>query len=266
MKCLIPAAGYATRLYPLTKDRPKALLEVAGKPMMGWIIDKVDPIREIDHVYVVTNDKFAGHFQAYFKSAEYDTPITVISDGTKSEEDRLGAVGDIIFAIDKLKIDDDLLILAGDNLFEFPVTRLLELFNKRRSHIVGARDLKDRELAKRFGILAVNHEGRVVEFVEKPQEPKSTLAATFTYIFPGEKLHMLKKFIAEETGSKDRSGDYLAWLHKRERLDALVFDEPWFDIGSFDQLEEANRFYKDKMASAVPKVITPKHGVVFGDR
>lgn len=261
MKCLIPAAGYATRLYPLTRDRPKALLEVAGKPMLDWIIEKVDPVREIDHIYIVTNEKFAGSFQAYAEKAEYDTPITVISDGTKSEEDRLGAVGDIIFAMDNLKIDDDLLILAGDNMFEFPINRLLNKFNERRSYVVGARDLKDIELAKRFGILAVDKDGRVTEFEEKPQEPKSTLAATFTYVFPKEKLSMIKTFISE-TGAKDRAGDYLAWLHKRERLDALIFDEPWFDIGSFDQLEEANRFYKERLSGAATRMASPKHGVV----
>jgi len=262
MKCLILAAGYATRLYPLTKDRPKPLLEVAGKPMMDWIMEKVDPLREVDHVYVVTNDKFVGHFQAYADRAEYDTPITVLSDGTKSEEDRLGAVGDIAFSIANLKIDDDLMIIAGDNLFEFDLSSLVARFHKNNGHVIAARDLGDRELAKRFGILAVDKDSRVIDFEEKPQEPKSTLASTLTYIFPKAKLPLVSRFL-KECGAKDRAGDYLAWLYQSERLDALVFDEPWFDIGSFDQLEEANRFYKDKMTNAVPKVITPKHGMVL---
>ena len=252
MKCLILAAGYATRLYPLTKDRPKPLLEVAGKPIMDWIMEKVDPLREVDEVFVITNDKFLGHFQAWASVSEYDTPIRVVSDGTGSEEIRLGAIGDIAFAIEHLNIHDDLMIIAGDNLFEFDLPLLVERFNKNRSHVIAARNLDDRELAKRFGILTVDADGKVTDFEEKPEHPKSTLASTLTYIFPREKLHLVSWFLTHND-SKDRAGDYLAWLHKVERLEALVFDEQWFDIGSFDQLKEANQFYRQNMGSLLPK-------------
>jgi len=221
--------------------------------MMDWILEKVDPIREVDHVYVVTNDKFLGHFQAWASHVEYDTPITVVSDRTKSEDDRLGALGDISFAISSLNITDDLMIIAGDNLFEFDLADMVGRFNSSRRHMIAARDVGDIELAKRLGVLAVNGESRVIDFVEKPELPKSTLVATLTYIFPREKLQLISSYL-KGNGAKDRSGDYLAWLYKVERLDAMVFDEPWFDIGSFDQLEEANRYFKSMIRASVPKV------------
>ena len=242
MKCLILAAGYATRLYPLTRDRPKPLLEVAHKTIMDWIMEKIDPVKEIDQVYVVTNDKFVGDFKKWADEAEFDTQISVVSDGTKSEDDRLGALGDIAFSISQLRINDDLMIIAGDNLFEFDILRLINKFSLHRSHVVAARDIGSIDLARRLGVLSVNEQGQVTDFVEKPDEPKSTLVATLMYIFPKEKLSLISRYL-QSKGAKDRAGDYLAWLHKAERLDALVFDEPWFDIGSFDQLEEANRFY-----------------------
>lgn len=260
MKSLILAAGYATRLYPLTKDRPKPLLEVANKSIMDWIMEKIDPLREIDEVFVVTNDKFLSHFASWADAAEYDTPISVFSDGTTSEDDRLGALGDIAFAIKCRNIQDDLMIIAGDNLFEFDISRLMDLFSKARSHVIAARDIGSVELARRFGVLSVNDDGRVIDFVEKPQEPKSTLVATLMYIFPNEKLSKIQEYL-QGKGAKDRAGDYLAWLHKVERLDALVFDEPWFDIGSFDQLEEANHFYWEKRKGSVPRA-TVMHGVL----
>ena len=252
MKCLILAAGYATRLYPLTKDRPKPLLDVAHKKIIDWIMEKVDPVREVDHIYVVTNNKFLDQFSGWAKDSEYDTPITVISDGTQSEDDRLGALGDISFGIEKLRIKDDLMIIAGDNLFEFDLSRLIDCFSKQRSHILAARDIGSIDLARRLGVLSVDEHGQVVDFEEKPDQPKSTLVATLMYIFPKEKLSMISQYL-QSKGANDRAGDYLAWLHKVERLDALVFDEPWFDIGSFDQLDEANRFYFGKRAASLPK-------------
>lgn len=261
MKCLILAAGYATRLYPLTKDRPKPLLEVAGKPMMDWILEKIDPLREVDHVYVITNDKFLGNFQAWAARAEYDTPITVASDNTTSEEDRLGAMGDMAYAINHFQIKDDLMIIAGDNLFEFDIARMVDLFNQRRSHVLAARDIGSKELAKRLGVLSVDKKGKVTDFVEKPQEPKSTLVATLTYIFPKEKLPLVSWYL-KENKAKDKTGDYLSWLYKVEPLEALSFTEPWFDIGSFDQLEEANKFFREKSLAKSSAAPTPQHGVI----
>lgn len=245
MKCLILAAGYATRLYPLTKDCPKPLVEVAHKPIINRILEKVDLVRDIEHVFVGTNEKFLPHFNAWSATAMYDIPLSVYSNGTTSESDRLGALGDIAFAIDKCNINDDLMIIGGDNLFEFSLERLVETFKLRRSHMVAARDIKNKKLATLFGVLSVNEEGQVTHFVEKPADPPSTLIATLIYLFPKEKLSLIQDYL-RNNGAKDRAGDYLAWLHTVERLDALVFEEPWFDIGSFDQLEEANRFYLKK--------------------
>lgn len=245
MKCLILAAGYATRLYPLTKDCPKPLVEVAHKPIIDRILEKVDHVHDIEHIFMVTNEKFLPHFTAWSATAEYHTPLLVCSNGTRSEGDRLGALGDIAFTIEMCDINDDLMIIGGDNLFEFSLERLVETFKLRRSHVVAARDIKNKKLATKFGVLSVNGEGQVTSFVEKPEDPPSTLIATLIYIFPKEKLHLISTYL-HNNGAKDRAGDYLAWLYTVERLDALIFEEPWFDIGSFDQLEDANRFYLSK--------------------
>ncbi len=245
MKCLILAAGYATRLYPLTLNCPKPLVEVAQKSIIDRILEKVDKIGYIDHTYIITNEKFLPDFTAWSATAKYNAPLSVFSDGTTSENDRLGALGDIAFAINTCNINDDLMIIGGDNLFEFSLECLVQKFKLQRNHVVAARDIKDKQLATKFGVLSVNKDGQVTSFVEKPEHPESTLIATLIYIFPKEKLSLISTYLHNK-GAKDRAGDYLAWLHTVERLDTLIFEEPWFDIGSFDQLEEANRFYLGK--------------------
>jgi len=244
MKALIMAAGYATRLYPLTKDRAKPLLPVGGKPIIGYIADALDSVREIDHIYVVTNSRFAASFRDWAGARKGKSPVEIIDDGTKSDEDKLGAIGDIRFVLDSKCVDDDLLVVLGDNLFDLDLKDIVRYF-KGRGITVGAYDVRDREAAKLYGILAVDSDSRVVDFKEKPSDPPSTLAAMGMYLFPREKLKLFQTY-AEEGNKMDAPGYYVRWLHTREPVYAYVFRGVWYDIGDLEMYRKADALYAAK--------------------
>lgn len=239
IKALVLVGGYGTRLYPLTKDKPKALLEVAGKPILEHIIEKIAET-SVSRITIVSNDKFAKHFEAWQGSFSSDIPIEVLNDGTRTNEDRLGAIGDIAFAIKQKNIDDDLLVIAGDNLFEASLKNCLEKFSGRNGILLY--DVKDRELAKQYGVVAVEND-IVTHFEEKPLEPKSTLISTGIYFFPKQTLSLITQYL-EEGNNPDKSGSFIEWLYKREVVAAFSTEKPWYDIGSHQQLEAANSEYK----------------------
>ena len=161
MKCLILAAGYATRLYPLTKDTPKPLLEIAGKSILERLLDKISVIDKIDHVYVVTNSRFAHAFNDWVGSYQYSKPITVIDDGTTSNENRLGAIGDIQYVLDQTGIADDLMILAGDNLFDFDLREFEQFFQEKNADVITAYEISDIELQRRVGIVELDSSAKI---------------------------------------------------------------------------------------------------------
>lgn len=248
MKVLLLAAGYATRLYPLTLDTPKPLLPVAGKIVMGYIFDLIEPLKEVDEVFIVTNEKFYRNFEDWKKGFKSSKKITVIDDGTTSNEARLGATGDIEFVIEKKNIKDDLLVLAGDNLFKADLSIFTKFCaSKRPSVTIGLYDIKDLILAKNYGIVSVDKNNKVIDFKEKPASPTSTLAAMCLYFFPKEQLDIMKTYRGMDT-AKDAPGYFLEWLYKRESVFGYVFkDKKWFDIGDKKSLEEADKeFRKEK--------------------
>ena len=243
MKALIMAAGYATRLYPLTKDRAKPLLPIAGKPMIDYITDALDAVREIDRIYVVTNSRFSASFREWAGARKnvIRTPIEVIDDGTVSDDDKLGAIGDIRFVLDRERVDDDLLVVLGDNLFDLDLKDIVTFFREKGA-TVAAYDVRDREAAKLYGILAVDKNSRVVDFKEKPADPPSTLAAIGMYLFPREKLKLFRVY-AEEGNKMDAPGYYIRWLYQREAVYAYVFSGVWYDIGDLEMYRRADARY-----------------------
>ena len=243
MDTIILAAGYATRLRPLTEDIPKPLLEVAGKPIIEHIVGKIEELKP-DKIYIITNDKFYQNFLDWLHNFDAKIPIGIINDGTKSNEDRLGALGDIHFVIKNKNIKEDIIVIAGDNLFELPLQDAANVFNKRKSNLIVLHDVKDKELAKHYGVVEVE-ENVVVDFEEKPVSPKSTLVSTGIYFFPKKTLGFIEKYISQGN-NPDRTGDFIKWLHKREKVYAYVTDKKWYDIGSVKQLEEANKHFKAK--------------------
>ena len=243
MHAIILAAGYATRLYPLTKDTPKPLLKVGDKAIIEHIIRKIEEIKGIDGIYIVTNGKFAAHFSEWLENFDAKTPVGIINDGTRSNDDRLGALGDVHFAISNKNIDDDVIVIAGDNLFELSLIDVSNFFRKRKSNVIVLHDVRDIELAKHYGIVEIDGSNLVVNFEEKPLNPRSTLASTGIYIFPKKTIEMIKKYI-NQGNNPDKTGSFIEWLHKRDKVHSYVTGKKWYDIGSFEQLENANRHYR----------------------
>ncbi len=242
MDAIILAAGYATRLYPLIEDTPKPLLKVAGKPMVEHIINKLEELDIIDKIYIVTNDKFEQNFIEWLRIFDAKKPVEIINDSTKSNEDRLGALGDVQYVINIKKLNNNLIVIAGDNLFEFSLQEIINLFKKKKSNVIALYDVKDLELAKQYGVVEVK-DGTVINFEEKPANPKSTLISTGIYLFPKKALSLIKKYI-DQGNNPDKTGSFIEWLHKRVNVYAHVADKAWYDIGSIEQLEKANKHFK----------------------
>ncbi|HIH09234.1 MAG TPA: nucleotidyltransferase family protein [Candidatus Diapherotrites archaeon] len=239
MKALILAAGYATRLWPLTKNKPKPMLEVKGKPIIEHIISTFSAIAEIDVVYVVTNEKFTPDFEEWAAAHKGRIPIKVINDMTTSNDDRKGAVGDMQYAIAEEKIDDALLVIAGDNLFEYKLADFYDFYKKKGSSVVAAKEMPGKDDVKeKFGVVEIDGSERVTGFEEKPLDPKTALAATACYIFTKDDVREIGKYI--EGGNKpDNAGDFIKWLSGHKPVFAFVFREKWYDIGSFESLGKA---------------------------
>jgi glucose-1-phosphate thymidylyltransferase len=230
LKALILAAGYATRLRPLTDSIPKQLLPVGGRPMVDWILDRLGET-SADEVHLVTNARFAERFERWAE----DKAVRIHNDGTTSNEDRLGAIGDIRF----VGLDDDLLVVAGDNLFDYSLADYEAYWRERDGSCIAVFDVGDPELAKKYGIVDVGENDRVVGFLEKPENPPTTLCATATYLYEREHVRLVEQYLAEGN-PPDQPGNYIAWLHRREPVYAYRFDGQWYDIGDATQLLEAD--------------------------
>ena len=247
MKALILAAGYATRLYPLTLNQPKPLLKIGSKPLIDYSVEKLEEIKEIDTIYIITNNKFYSHFLEWAKNSKSNIPIKIINDQTLTNEDRLGAVGDMAFAVEKENIDDDLFVLAGDNLFGFSLKGMSDMMKQKNSSIVAGRKATKQEIAGKYGNIILDSNNKIIGFEEKPENPKSDIASTALYIFNRQALAKLKQCI-EEQGKPDNSGDFIRYLSENTDVHSFIFSEGWFDIGGKEELEEANKVYSEKNA------------------
>lgn len=244
MEAIILAAGYATRLYPLTKDTPKPLLKVANRPIIEHILAKIRKINDINMIYIVTNSKFHVHFSRWLRNFDFNKHIEIVDDGTTGNDNRLGAMGDINFVLRQKKIDDDLLVVAGDNLFDFELDEVEGFFRKKESSAIVAYDVKNSELAKQYGIIEQSN-GIISNFVEKPTEPKSTLASTGIYLFTRKNVELIEEYISQGN-NPDKTGSFIEWLYKREKVLVFVTEKTWYDIGTKEQLAEADKKYAAK--------------------
>jgi glucose-1-phosphate thymidylyltransferase len=242
LKALILAAGYATRLYPLTLTRPKPLLPIGDRPLVDWILERM---REVtDEIHLVTNRKFAAVFEEWGESRG----VAVHDDGTTSEDDRLGAIGDVRFVADAVSLEgDDLLVVAGDNLFDFSLVDYVDFWqDKGEASAVALYDVGDPKLARKYGIAEVDGTDRVVAFVEKPEEPSSTLAATAAYIYHRAHLPLVERYL-DEGNSADQPGRFIGWLHTRAPVYGYRFEGEWRDIGDAEQLLEADNLMRGRV-------------------
>ena len=245
MKALILAAGYATRLYPLTKKYPKALLKVDKKTIIEYIIDKISSVGLIDEVMVVTNNKFITVFKNWQRKLKINKPLSIINDLTKANETRRGAIGDLDFSINKKNIKDDLLVIGGDNLFDGGLEDFLTFARfRKRSPVIGVYDLGSKVGAKKYGVIKLDKRNRVVDFQEKPQKPKSTLVGMCLYYFPKNRLGLIKEYLNNKKSKLDATGFYIDWLRRKVPVYGFVFNGRWFDIGDFKFYNEARKKFK----------------------
>ncbi len=244
MQVVIPVAGYATRLYPLTKNRPKALLRVKGKPILEHILRKIEKLPDVKGIAIVSNDRFFANFDSWLQGFNCSIPIRLLNDGTKSNEDRLGQVGDIQLAVEECGIDDDLLIISGDNLFNFSLLPACDFFKEKRAILNALYDIKDRGLAKDLGVMAIDGKSHlVISFEEKPAEPKSTNVSLGIYFFPKEKVGEIKAFL-KRGGKPDKIGYMMADLTEKRQLYGFVYRQKWFDIGIPTALKKAEQEFE----------------------
>lgn len=240
MKCLILAAGYATRLYPLTENFPKPLLEVGNKTILDWLIDDIDSCGAVDEYVVISNHKFAHHFENW--AANNPHRITVVDDGTRSNDTRLGAVCDIQFAIDALKLDDDMLVIAGDNLLDFSLTKFVEYAkNKQTSCIMRYYEPTTARLNK-SGVVSIDENDKILFMEEKPAEPKSNWCAPPFYFYTRGDARLVKKGIEAGCGI-DAPGSFIAWLCTQTEVHAMEMPGKRYDIGNLESYESVKKEY-----------------------
>jgi glucose-1-phosphate thymidylyltransferase len=245
MKVIILAAGYATRLYPLTLTQPKPLLSVAGKPMIDYVLDNLAPIGGIDRIYVVTNAKFAGHFQKWaddYCAAKAKLNFTIANDGSTDDTNKLGAIGDIHFVLKSQNVDDDIIVVAGDNLFSEKLPDFGRFCRQKNAPVLAVYDVGDLEQIKKYNAITLDGEGRITFFEEKPKKPTSTLTGIALYFYPRATLPLIQQYIAEGN-NPDQPGRLIQWLYPRVPVYTWKVPGRWYDIGSKETLEEANRIF-----------------------
>lgn len=240
MKCLILAAGYATRLYPLTENFPKPLLTVGEKTILDWLVDDIDSAGLVDEYVVISNHKFAHHFEAWAKTKAQK--ITVVDDGTSTNETRLGAVKDIQFAIDALGLDDDMLVIAGDNVLDFSLTKFVSYAKeKSASCIMRYFEANEKKLQK-CGVVSIDENDLITDMEEKPMQPKSNWCCPPFYYYTKEDAKLVKVGIESGCGV-DAPGSYIAWLSTQTKVYAMEMPGRRYDIGNLESYAKVQEEY-----------------------
>lgn len=240
MEAIILCAGYATRLYPLTLDRPKPLLPVRGKPLLDYIIENLERTDFVNNIYIVTNDKFYNNFVEWRKNLSVSKKIDIINDKTKNNDDRLDGLGDLLFALVEKKIDDDLLVILGDNFFDLDFNEFVSFFRQKNSFVVGLYELSSFEECKKFGILEIGSDGRVISFEEKPEFPKSKFVSTGIYLFPRKSLGKISDYMKTNL-PKDGPGYLIDYFLRDSNVYGYVLKDKWYDIGDIETYNKINK-------------------------
>jgi glucose-1-phosphate thymidylyltransferase len=239
VKAVVLAAGYATRLRPLTDSMSKMLLPLAERPMLDFLVDRIEAIGDVEALHLVTNARFTGDFQRWAAGRTGRLAVTVHDDGTTSNDDRLGAIGDLQFTIERAGLDDDLLVVAGDNLFDFDLNDFVDFARAKGGSAIAVRQIDDVELLRQYSVVEVDADDRVLSLVEKPEEPAGTLAGVAIYFLPREDVRLVRQYL-DEGNVPDQPGRLFVWLYQRVPVYAFRFEGDWLDIGDRQQLLEAD--------------------------
>ena len=243
MNAVFLCAGYGTRLYPLTKDRPKALLSIGGEPLLNHLLRKLQGIGEIDQITLVSNARFYDSFCEWQKSVQFGKNIVVVNDGTTDDDNRLGAIRDLKLGVEKGTQTGDVLVLASDNLFDSDLASFVSFAKEKNAPAaVGVYDIGDLSLASKYGLIKTNADSKVVGFYEKPKDPPTTLASMGIYYLSQKTLPLIDQYLAA-TQNPDSPGYYFGWLSKQVDLYAFPFRGRWFDIGDIKSYETADEYF-----------------------
>ncbi len=243
MKAIILAAGYATRLYPLTINKPKALLTINEKPIINYIVEQINTIDVVDEIYVVTNHKFIDSFADWQNEIESRAKITVLDDGTTSEQDRKGAIGDIAFVIQKMNINDELLVVAGDNFFTYPLKNYYDFYKQKDKDCVCVKVWDDEKTLRNFGIALLDQNNKVLDIEEKPENPKSNTVVFAMYLYQKDTIPLFEKYLSQGN-NPDAPGNFPAWLYKQKEVYAYTFKGECYDIGTPESYQEVQALFQ----------------------
>lgn len=247
MIAILLAAGYATRLYPLTKDKPKSLLPLGSKLIIDYIVDSIDKLPDVSKIVLITNDRFADQFSDWASSCDRTgkAPIKVLNDGTTDDSNKRGAIGDIIYTIEQENIDEDVCILAGDNIFTYSIENMYDFFRSKNAPTLIAINVPELHQRQKLAIAILDEDGKVLDMEEKPQEPKSEWGIYATYFYGRDILPLFKDYIAEGN-SPDAPGNFPSWLYKKMPVYAFKGDGECIDIGTLENYEKTCKEYENK--------------------
>ena len=247
MNAIFLCAGYGTRLYPLTKDKPKPLLPIGDRVLLNHLVEKLEAIQLLDQIVIVSNARFYDQFVEWRKTAPTKKKITIVNDGTTDNDNRLGAIPDLKLGMKACAKPSDLMVLAGDNLFDADLSEFASYaVSKCPGAAVGVYDVKDRTLATKYGLIKTDSSGKIIAFLEKPKDPPTTLASMGIYFFPKETLAYVDRYL-QSHGNPDAPGFYVSWLTEQIDVYAFPFKGTWFDIGDLNSYYKADEFFKSKI-------------------
>lgn len=244
MKNIVIAAGYATRLYPLTENFPKPLLKIGGRSILERMLDDIDQIDDIDEHIVVTNHKFASIFEEWKATCQYNKPISIIDDGSISNDTRLGAVKDLLLAIEQNKVEDDIMVVAADNILDFSFRGFVDFFKEKQSSVIMYYHEPELRKLQRTGVIEIDDNHLVLQMQEKPEQPVSEWAVPPFYIYRHSDLPLIKDCLNHGCGY-DAPGNLAHYLTEVTQIHAWQMPGHRFDIGSLDSYEEAKVRFQD---------------------
>ena len=251
MKCIVLAAGYATRLYPLTENFPKPLLKVGEKSIVDWLIDDIRTSGEVDQFIVISNHKFAHHFTEW---AAGKADVAVVDDGTSTNETRLGAVRDMQFAIDALRLNDDLLVIAGDNVLDFSLCRFITYAGEKKTSCTMRYWEEDEKKLRKAGVAEINEDEAILSFEEKPEKPKTNWCTPPFYIYTAEDAGKIKDAIADGCGT-DAPGSLVGWMCRHSTIHSMEMPGKRYDIGDLESYRAVQEGYEGIGDRAVAKLL-----------
>lgn len=245
-QALILAAGYATRLYPITLDISKPLLKINKKAIIDFSVAELSGIKELKEIIIVTNDKFYKDYCEWKDKLRIKKDVIIINDQTKSEEQKLGAVGDIYYTVRNRRINSDLLVIGGDNIWEKGLYDFVKFAQSKQPDIsIGIYNLKSKAKASRYGVVKIDNKNKILEFQEKPQKPSSSYIAMCLYYFPRQTLAFLNEYLKEPELNIDKAGCYIKWLLAKTNIYGFSFKGIWLDIGEMDTYQQAQRYFNN---------------------